>query len=176
MAGTGTGTRNEVDQDKRLYLSLSARPARRWVLEAYGDWENRKDHADVATFQAFGGFETGRVKVGLQYAHQKRQQGATKADLELGNLSAWGSGKFSEKTLWVLRVDRGFDPDPAGASIPYLPFDPSTESTLLIVGVEHLPIPSVHITPNVEIVTYDASGGSKPATDVVARLTVYWTF
>lgn len=176
MVGTGTGTRNEVDKDKRFYLSLSARPAKRWVFEAYGDWEPHPDHADLATLQVFGGFEAPRVKAGVQYAHQTRQQGSASADLELDILSAWGSGKISEKTLWVVRIDRGFDPDPSGASIPYLPFDPTAKSTLVIAGLEHLPIPSVHLTPNVEIVAYDGSGGSKPKTDVVARLTLYWTF
>jgi hypothetical protein len=38
-----------------------------------------------------------------------------------------------------------------------------------------VPIPSVHLTPNVEVITYDDADPT-PKTDVVARLTFYWTF
>jgi hypothetical protein len=176
MVGTGTGTRNEVDKDKRVYLALSVRPAKGWVFEAYGDWENRRADTDLATFQVFGGREGQRAKVGVQFAHQKRQQGPAKDDLELDILSIWVTGRISSKTMWVVRVDRGFDPDPSGASIAYLPFDERSKSTFVLGGLDYLPIPSVHITPNVEVVTYDGSSGSKPETDVVARLTMFWTF
>jgi hypothetical protein len=90
-------------------------------------------------------------------------------------LSAFATGKISPKVLWLARVDRGFDPDPGGNSIPYLPFDQMAKSTLFLAGLEFLPIPSVHLTPNFEIITYDGVD-PKPKTDVVARLTFYWTF
>ena len=175
MIGTGTGTRSEVDKDKRLYLALSAKPNKSWVFEAYADWENRTADKDIQTLQGFAGYEAKRFKGGAQYAHQTRQQGPGKADLSLDILSVFGTGKINEKTLWLLRVDRGFDPDPSGATTAYLPFDPKAKSTLFLGGIEFLPVPSVHLTPNIEVVTY---GGvtPKPKTDVVARVTLYWTF
>lgn len=175
MIGTGTGVRNETNKEKRFYLALSARPARRWVFEAYADFESRPDDKDIQTLQAFGGFESKAVKLGLQYARQTRQQGPGKDDLELDILSAFATGKLNPKLLWLARVDRGFDPNPNGASIPYLPFDPTAKSTLFLAGLEFLPIPSVHLTPNFQIITYD-DADPKPKTDVVARLTFYWTF
>jgi hypothetical protein len=175
MIGTGTGTRNEVDKDKRVYLALSARPAKGWVLEAYGDFENRKDEKDVKTLQGFLGYETKRAKLGFQYARQNRQQGPGKAALELEILSAFANGKINDKVLWLARVDRGLDPDPGGATIAYLPFDPKAKSTFFLAGVEFLPIPSVHLTPNVEVITYD-DVTPEPKTDFGARLTLYWTF
>lgn len=175
MIGTGTGVRSEVNKEKRFYLALSARPTKSWVFEAYADFERRPDDKDIRTLQAFGGYEAKSVRLGLQYARQKRQQGPGKADLELDLLSGFATGKISPKVLWLARVDRGFDPDPGGAAIPYLPFDPTAKSTLFLAGLEFLPIPSVHLTPNFEIITYD-DADAKPKTDVVARLSFYWTF
>ena len=175
MVGAGTGTRNEVDKDKRLYLALFARPSKGWLIEVYGDFENRKDDKDITTFQGFVGYEGKRAKLGLQYAHQTRQQGAGNADLGLDLVSVFGTGKINDRTLWLARVDRSFDPYAGGAGNAYLPFDPKAKSTLFLAGIEFLPIPSVHLTPNLEVVTYD-DVTPKPKTDVVARLTLYWTF
>jgi hypothetical protein len=175
MLGTGTGTRNETDKNKRLYLSLWARPSKGWVFEVYGDFENRAEQKDVQTLQGFAGYEAGRVKVGLQYAHQTRQQGFDVEDLSLDLASAWVSGKISDKTLVHVRVDRSEDADPTGPTIAYLPFDATAKSTLFIAGLDFLPIPSVHIAPNVEVIAYDGVTPA-PATEVVGRLTLYWTF
>jgi hypothetical protein len=175
MIGTGTGVRNETNKEQRYYLALAARPTKSWVFEAYADFESRPDDKDIQTLQAFGGYEGKSFKLGLQYARQTRQQGPGRDDLELDILSGFATGTINPKVLWLARVDRGFDPNPNGASIPYLPFDPTAKSTLFLAGLEFLPIPSVHLTPNVEIVTYD-DADPKPKTDVVARLTFYWTF
>jgi hypothetical protein len=175
MIGTGSGIRNETNKEKRFYLALSARPSKSWVFEAYADVEGRPDDRDIQTLQGFGGYEWESARLGLQYARQTRQQGPGKDDLELDLLSGFATGKISPKVLWLARVDRSFDPDPGGAGIAYLPFDPKAKSTLFLAGLEFLPIPSVHLTPNVEIITYD-DADPKPKTDVVARLTFYWTF
>lgn len=175
MVGTGTGTRSETDKDKKLHLAVSARPVKGWVFEVYGDFENRKDEKDVSTLQGFAGYETKSFRGGLLYAHQTRQQGTGRADLELDLLSAFATGKIGERAWWVARADQGFDPEPAGASISYLPFAPTAKSTFLLAGLDLLPNPSVRVTPNVEVITY---GGAtpRPRTDVVARITLYWTF
>lgn len=175
MIGAGTGVRNEVNDEKRVYLALSARPSKTWVFEAYADFESRPDDLDIRTLQAFGGYEGKSVKLALQYARQTRQQGPAKDDLHLDLLSAFATGKLSPKLLWLARVDRGFDPDPAGAGIAYLPFDPTARSTFVLAGLEFLPVPSVHLTPNLEVITYD-DATPEPRTDLVGRLTLYWTF
>ena len=175
MIGTGTGIRNETNKEKRVYLALSARPSKSWLFEAYADFESRADSKDIQTLQAFGGYEGKSVKLGLQYARQTRQQGPGKDDLKLDLLSGFATGKINSKTLWLARIDRSLDPDPGGAAIAYLPFDPKAKSTLFLAGIEFLPIPSVHLTPNFEIIRYDGVK-PKPKTDVAARLTFYWTF
>ncbi len=175
MLGAGAGIRNEVDRDKRVYLALSHEPSQSVQLEAYGDFEKRAGERDVQTLQVFAGWRTPRARAGALYVHQRRGQGAAQADLELDLLSAWGTRRLGARAWGLLRVDRSFDPDPAGATIAYLPFDARAKSTLWLAGVEFQPIPAVHLTPNVELITYDGVQ-PKPSSDVGLRLTLFWTF
>jgi hypothetical protein len=177
MAGTGTGSRSENDKGKKLMLSLYAKPIGRLTLEAYADWDSHDGDKNVATLQGFAGYDDPRLRAGLQFTRQTRQQGPGKDDLALRILSGFVVGKLSPKWALVARADRMFDPDPGGSGIPYLPFDPTAKSTLFVLAVDHLPIPSVHLSPNLELVAYDAvAGRAKPKTDVVARVTVFWSF
>ncbi len=175
MVGAGAGIRNEVDRDKRGYLALSHEPAPGVQLELYGDFENRADARDVRTLQVFAGWRATGGRAGLLFAHQERGQGAGQPDLSLDLLSAWGVGRAGARATWFVRVDRGFQPDPGGASIVYLPFDPRAKSTLFLGGIEFLPIPAVHVTPNLELVRYDGAR-ARPESDVAARVTLFWTF
>jgi hypothetical protein len=171
MLGTGTGTRSELDKDKKLALAVSLRPATGMLLEVYGDWENRANQADVSTYQAFGGFERGRFKAGLQYAHQARQQ-ADKDDLELDLFSVWCAIKTGPKLSLLARVDRQVDPNPGGAAIPYIPIDPSSRATFVLGAVDVVLSPSVRFSPNVEVIHYDVGD----RTEAISRLTWYWVF
>jgi hypothetical protein len=140
----GSGVRNETNKEQRYYLALSARPTKSWVFEAYADFESRPDDKDIQTLQAFGGYEGKSFKLGLQYARQTRQQGPGKDEIQLDVLSGFATGTINPKVLWLARVDRGLDPNPNGASIPDLPFDPTAKWTFFLAGLEFLPIPSVH--------------------------------
>ena len=82
-----------------------------------------------------------------------------------------------------MRFDRYFDPNPDGAEISYLPFDPTAASNLFIAGLDFSPSKDVHIIPNVEIVVYDEpdsgiryAAGIKPGSDVMPRITLYYRF
>ena len=174
--GTGTDTKSETDKDKKLYLALQARPALGWVLEGYLDRENRKDDKDVSTVQLFSAYEHKKGRVGVQYARQTRRQGAGKADLKLDVVSAFAAGRLKDKAWLYGRFDRMLDPNPDGAKIAYIPFDPTAKSNLFIVGLDLMPIGAVHLMPNVEIVTYGRGKSTKPDSDVIGRLTFYYTF
>jgi hypothetical protein len=68
-----------------------------------------------------------------------------------------------------------FHPNPEGAAIPYLPFDPQSKSTLAIAAVDFKLNKSFGIIPNVECVMYDGTSPS-PHDDVIPRITVYYTY
>jgi len=175
LIGNGTDTKSETDKDKKLYLSLAAKPVKGATIEVYGDWENRKGDRDVVTLQGFGSYEQEKYRVGAQFAQQARKQGPGAKDLNLEIFSLFGAGQLREK-VWIFgRIDRMFDPIPGSDKIAYLPFAPA-KSTLLTAGVDLKPIPEVHLIPNVETVLYSETNGVKPDTDVIPRLTVYYVF
>jgi hypothetical protein len=70
-----------------------------------------------------------------------------------------------------------FDPNPEGASIAYLPFDPRANSNLFLLGVDFKVLEEFSLIPNVEVVRYDRmEDGSRPVTDVMPRLTFSYVF
>lgn len=175
MIGNGSDTKSETDKDKKLYLSLAAKPVKGATIEIYGDWENRKGDKDWLTLQGFASYEQEKYRAGLHFVQQTRKQGAGADDLKLEILSLFGARQLSEKAWAFARVDRMLDPIPGSDKIAYLPFAPA-KSTLLIAGADLKPIPEVHLMPNVEAVLYSETKGVKPDTDVIPRLTIYYTF
>jgi len=174
--GTGTDTKSETDKDKKLYLALQARPATGWTLEGYLDWESRKGDKDVSTAQIFGAYEHKKGRAGVQYAHQTRKQGVDKPALELDVFSAFAAARLKDKAWIYGRFDRMLDPNPDGAKIAYITFDPTAKYNYVILGLDLIPTPSVHFQPNLKLVTYDKAAGRKPDSDVILSLTFFYTF
>ncbi len=174
--GTGTDTKSETDKDKKLYLALQAKPVTGWTIEGYVDLENRKDDKDVSTAQLFSAYEHKRGRAGIQYAHQTRKQGAGKADLKLDVFSVFAAARLKDKAWAYGRFDRMLDPNPDGAKIAYIPFDPTAKYSYFVAGLDLIPTPSVHFMPNAKLVTYDKVARKKPDSDVILSLTFYYTF
>ena len=82
--------------------------------------------------------------------------------------------KLSGKVEWFARFDRMFDPNPDGAKIAYIPFDPDARSNFFLSGLAFSPHENVQIIPNIEIVSYDDVGGNPVDTDVIPRVTFYY--
>ena len=74
-------------------------------------------------------------------------------------------------------MDRNFDPIPNGETIDYMPFSDQAKSVFGHVGVYVTLAKSVHLIPNVEMTVYDEAGdGTTPGTDVVPRLTLFFSW
>lgn len=125
--------------------------------------------------QGFAVCDQKRYWVGVQVTQQTRKQGSAKG-VKLEIASGFASGKLTEKTSVFGRFDRMFDPNPDGDKTPYLPFASSAKSNFVVAGVDFKPIEGVHLIPNLETVFYDGANGVKPDTDVVGRLTIYYSF
>ncbi len=175
LIGNGSDTKSETNEDKKLYLSLAAKPVKGVTFEIYGDWENRPADTDWLTLQGFASYEQEKYRAGLQFVQQTRKQGAGKDDLKLEILSVFAARQLNEKTWGFARIDRTLDPIPGSDKISYLQFAPA-KSTLLIAGADYKPIPEVHMMPNLEMVLYSKTQGVKPDSDVMPRLTIYYTF
>ncbi|HEX8617857.1 MAG TPA: hypothetical protein VF911_09765, partial [Thermoanaerobaculia bacterium] len=130
-------------------------------------YEDRPGAADRSTMQGFALWHNETARIGLQYAHQARQNAD---DFDVASL--FGVCNLSARLALIGRVDRMFDSNPEGDRIPYLPFDPTRASTLYIAGVDWKLHKNLSIIPNVEYVHYDGGGEN----DLLPRVTFFFTF
>ncbi len=177
MIANGTGTRAEIDKNKKIYFALAAKPVAGVTLEGYVDLENAVDRGKWSTVQGFLGYQRERFRFGIQLANQTRQQ-ADAEDLNILASSVFGAVQLLEKKMWVFaRFDRLFDPNPNAETIPYIPFDNTTRSNMILVGLDWTPTEAVHIIPNLVFVFYDKPDNiDKPSETIMPRLTVFFPF
>jgi hypothetical protein len=175
MFSNGSSNKQEIDKGKSGLLSL-AMFVSDFVIEIYGDYADNEGDENWYTLQGFVGYNAKKLKIGLQYAGQTRQQHET-TDIKLQVLSFFITGDISDQVNLLGRVDRMFEPNPQGNKINYLPFDPTASSLLVILGVDYHPIKEVKLIPNIEYITYSENkAGVTPTNDLVARLTFFWAF
>lgn len=176
--GNGSGTGSEVDRSKSVRGQLAHRFASGLALEAYADWQDRPDGRDVSTLEAFAGWQEARWRVSLQVGQQRRRAAAADGgDLELEFLSAFGAWQLTRRVALVGRLDRNFDPVPGGETIDYMPFAETARSLFGYAGVDVTLAKTVHLIPNLEWTTYDqAPDGTTPASDLVPRVTLFFTW
>ncbi len=176
--GNGSGTGSETDASKAVRGEIVHRFAGGLVLEAYADWQDRPGGRDVSTLEAVAGWQEKGWRASLQYGRQERRAaGPGGEDLSLDFLSAFAAVQVSPRVTLLGRVDRNFDPIPGGEAIDYLPFSDQAKSVFGLVAVDVTLAKTVHLIPNVEVTTYDdASDGTKPGTDVVPRVTLFFSW
>ena len=177
MIANGTGTRAEIDNNKKIYFSLAAKPVTGVILEGYVDLENGADLDKWSTVQGFLGYQRERFRFGIQLANQTRQQ-VDADNLNILAGSVFGAVQLLEKKVWIFaRFDRLFDPNPNAEIIPYIPFDSTARSNMILVGLDWAPTEAVHILPNLVFVFYDKPDNiNKPGETIMPRLTVFFTF
>lgn len=175
MVGNGSSTGPETNEGKLAALAVGWAPAASTIVELYADHEGRPGGTDRTTFQGFVAVRQDRWRAGLQYATQQRDRDDAES-LRLDLASAFAVWNVRDDVSALVRIDRMFDPNPEGDRIPYLPFDPTAESMLLIAGVDFRIHPRFGVVPNVEWIAYDADTGTDPDDDLMARLTFYYSF
>ena len=176
--GNGSGTGSEINASKAVRVQLTHRFASGLVLEAYADWQDQPNGRDVSTLEAFAGWQEKSWRASLQYGHQDRAgAGPGGSDLSLDFLSAFAAVQVAPQVTVVGRVDRNFDPIPNGETIDYMPFSDQAKSVFGYVGVDVTLHKNVHLIPNVEVTAYDqAEDGTTPGTDVVPRVTLFFSW
>ena len=176
--GNGSGTGSEIDASKAVRGQLVHRFASGLVLEGYADWQDRPDGRDVSTLEAFAGWQEKSWRASLQYGHQGRAgAGPGGSDLSLDFLSAFVAVQVAPRVTVIGRADRNFDPIPNGETIDYMPFSDQAKSVFGYVGVDVTLAKTVHLIPNVEMTVYgEAKDGSTPGTDIVPRVTLFFSW
>ena len=176
--GNGSGTGSEVDQSKSARAQLAHRFAGGLVLEGYADWQDRPDGRDISTLEAFVGWQEPKWRASLQYGRQERREaGPDGTDLELEFLSAFATVQLTPKLAVVGRLDRNFDLIPNGETIDYMPFAETARALFGYAGVDVTLARTVHLIPNLEWTSYGQSAdGTTPASDLVPRVTLFFTW
>lgn len=181
MFGNGNSNNSEIDRGKKWMLSLGYQLTENVVVEVYGDWNDLEDDTDYYTLQGFVGYQSETVNAGFLYAYQKRKNFFAVVggdlDLDLNVVSAFANYKFSEKATGLLRIDHSFDPNPLAADNDYIPLSDEAESTFIVGGVDVTLDERVHIIPNIEAIIYGENAfGLQPGSDLIPRLTLFFTF
>lgn len=172
MMGAGLEFGADSDENPKIMTAITWRPADKWTLDLYTDYEKIPGPVDRSTLQVFLAYQAAAFRWGMQYSNQDRGE-----DPPLKLASAFFAKALGEKTTLVGRVDRLFEPSPKGNGISYLPFDPSARATLFIAGVEFKTGRHVSITPNTVVTRYDHNDqGIRPKTDFYLRLTLFINF
>jgi hypothetical protein len=169
MIGTGINFGNESGDGLHWMGALSWKPSSVWTFDFFMDYEKLPGPGDRTTFQFFAGYKTERLRWGLQYSNQNRQE-----DPQLELASGYIVGQVVGKVSLIGRIDRILEPSPQGNNISYLPFDPESKATFFITGVE-IPLTSyLLLTPNVVYTYYDINDhGFRPDYDLHLRLTLF---
>jgi len=174
MFGNGSNTRGETNRGKGMLASLGFYPNDSLVLEFYADYDERPLQTDRNTYSAFLAYKRDWGRLGIQYAHQNRE-GDPNVDLDL--MSFFGFVHVAPKLTLIGRYDRMFDPNPEGPLIPYLPIDPTAKFHFFLTGIDWKIAEEFSLLPNIEVVRYDErEDGTRPATDVIPRVTFFYRF
>ena len=165
IAGNGSGTGAETSQEKRVGASLSVSPTAATLVELHAEHEARPGDGR-AVVQLLAGVERQGMRGGIMLARQMREP----HDVDIA--SVFGTLAIRPAVTLLARVDRLFDPNPEGARIAYLPFDPTSEATMFIAGMDWKAHRNVSVIPNIEVVTYDDGAD----TDILPRVTLSFRF
>lgn len=170
----GMSTSAEIDGNKKVALSLAAKPVTGVIVEGYVDLESAADRGRWYTLQGLLGYQREQFRLGVQLANQTRQQN----DLNILVSSVFGAAQLLEKKLWAFaRFDRLFDPTPSAKKIVYIPFDDRAAPNMILVGLDWTVIEAFHIIPNLAFVFYDEpDNGAKPDATIMPRLTAFFRF
>lgn len=177
--GNGNSNRAELNQGKKVMLALSYHLTEHLVIQAYGDWDDRPDDRDWKIIQGFTGYQSEKFNLGASYTYQVRESGSNSlASNKLDLVSLFSNVELTDNLKGFARADHLFDPVIEGESISYFPMNSTAESsTFLVGGVDILLAEDIHLIPNVETVIYgEDEAGAQPNSDIVPRLTLFYTF
>lgn len=175
VVGNGSGTRFEVNSNKKFYGALTVKPVEKLALQTYGDFEAGTGHTDRFNLYGFVGYTQEKWRLGGLFAYRFVQLAAG-GNQKIKLLSGHGAFQIVKRLWGFARVDHLFDPNPNGNTIQFLPFANNTEATFTVAGVDFDAQKNIHLIPNVETIIYGRVGGARPRSDVVPRLTFAWNF
>ena len=138
MLSNGSGNKEEIDKGKSAMLSLSARLKNGFMVEVYGDYADQEGHTDTYMLQGFVAYKAEKLVAGFQYSNQWIQQ-VDAGDRSLRVLSGFITADLSNYFNLLLRLDKTLDANPKADGVAYIPFDPNSKFTLVILPFKSSP-------------------------------------
>ena len=191
----GTGYESaEVDRFKKIGYAFWLTPVRGLMLEGYIDYEKQdpntgtftgaKDYyhsSGYTTIKGFVGYTAARFTLGVEGFSRKNKGsgsidavGTSKTDVVKRGISIFGSWITPIPKLKVFARYDVYDPNiEDGVWVSDTMNGTDDDFSLIIAGLDYIPMANLHIMPNVWIKQYSASGQEN---DFVARITVYYQF
>lgn len=173
MFGTGTGQRPIFTKNKKFYGQLTSRPAKGFVIGAYGDYETNGDGMEVNTLKGTAGYSSSVFNMGAAVYQQTRKNG-TGTDVKPFAFSVFAWAPLSTTKNLTVNAFARFDM-----------FDPDTENTtsgfkqnFITGGLDFMPVKNVHFMPNIWVNSYTdkSTANIDRPTDIVARMTFYYKY
>jgi hypothetical protein len=171
MVANGTGTLTEGDKIKRLYASMGLTPMKGFTIEGYVDFTNAGNDRYRASFKGLIGLEDVDYAFGLEGIYGINHHTLTQWYNESPYaISLYGWGQMAEKIRIVYRGDY-YDDDQNNVKTGMRTIEG-------MLGIDYLPVPEVHIIPNVVYSTYTVknAGAVKPDDGITVRLTAAFSF
>ena len=183
--GNDSSQNSENDKFKVVRFLGLFEPRSGLRVEGVFNYGKRPNGQDRTTAKGLLGIKKSTYRAGGQYLWQKRASGTDADDTTIGIWSAFGNWDFKPKRAAVFaRFDsvKGKQGDkdvglPGADTIAFWAFSKDAPFKLYIAGFEFYLRGSIRLSPNVEWVNYDdPASGSPIQSDVVPRLTFFWSF
>lgn len=171
MIGNGNGQKPEINKYKKYYAALFAKPMKELILEGYVDYEPAASDLNKMTLKGFAAYQSSAFTFGVEFVQQTQQNAGGKDT----NRVPLGIAVFAWAPLPIV--------DALNAFVRYDLYNPDTKITdkgykegFMTVGLDYMPIPNVHIMPNVWINTFSAKSSGEKDADVVGRVTFFYIY
>ena len=181
MYANGTGAKPETDRYKRLYADVWGKfMDKKIIVNAYYDLQRLSEvPQDNSTLKFFAAYNTDPITVGVEYFMQTQGNAiidstGNKTDKKPQGIEVFVRGQIIEKKLGFFARYDTFDPDNNNTTS-------GSKQNFIVGGLDWMPIPAVHVMPNVWYMGYSnksssATGKSKSDNDLVPRVTVFYKF
>ncbi len=181
--GNNSGNSPETNKFKRYYGLLEFNPSSNLLITVYGDYASEPNKLDPydntsKNNSAFVGAlflnykEKGKFSIGLEGFIKSQQNNIVSttaaAKTQSGHgISIWAYANLSDNVQLVGRYDN-----------VDLNTDVSNDGTgLILAGIQFNPIKHVSVTPNIEVMTHQATPSTEgDKSDVTPRVSFYWEF
>ncbi|MCB0721495.1 MAG: hypothetical protein KDC42_04240 [Ignavibacteriae bacterium] len=173
MFGGGTGQKPIFTKNKKVYGQLTSRPAKGFVIAAYGDYESNGEGQNGSTIKGTAGYNSPQFNIGA-VVYQLTKSFSSGPDMKPFAFSVFAWAPLATSKNLTVNAFARFDM-----------YDPDTESSntgfkqnFITGGLDFMPVKNVHFMPNIWVNSYTDKSSSNidRPTDVVARLTFYYKY